>query len=448
MRARTITALAAAVTATAAAVIPVSSAFADTPVPAASTGTPAARTAAVPEHHAGLWMAWAGTGKYWVGSVTVRENGKTVIADCVIPGAALVTPTSVRNGTYGSERETAELSYVMYAWGTSSSDSVAAGARLAMLRIVGRPIPGLQVPAKIAGYATADVLNARRYAGKDTGAVVFGDKPTTPGQASGSVKMDIVSAEHFRVTGVPVRFTAVSASLSAAGRSGEWKAFTRTSPAGVRVKGTAVVASPDEVTIGTAPHAQTLISALPARVSASASYQNHPGGVKSTVACNCDGTGNVTGTVSQAAGAAEGQYTLWVSGQARTTVTVPAGRHTAGLKAADVADGSVVTFTARYRVDGRWTAPVRLGGSFTVHCPVMPRVSFTSQCNCIAGTAGYADKAVVTVVNPSAAYTDTVSYTVDGVRHALTVAPGASKSDSLAVPAGTVSFGWSWAASV
>jgi len=277
--------------------------------------------------------------------------------------------------------------------------------------------------------------------------MALGDKPTTPGQA-GSAKMDIFSAAGHKITGIPVRFTAAGgASLTAAGRSGEWKAFTRISPSPVRISGTATVASA-QVIIGTAPHGQTLISAFPVQVTAQSGYQNHPGGVKSAVRCDCDGTGNVTGTISQAAGSAEGRYAMLVDGKARVSVTIPAGRHrqAADLKAT-APDGAVVTFTARYRIAGRWTPPVFLAGTFTVHCPAMPRVTFTARCNCAPGTGTYADKAAVTVTDPSAAWTDTVTYTVNGAKHTVTVAPGASKTTAVTVPPGTVSFGWSWTAS-
>jgi len=407
--------------AAAAVTIPAGIASADTPVPnGAHAAAMTARTANAPAYHAGEWLPGKG-GNWWMGSVDVRENGKNEIAICVVPGAALLTPTSVRTGIYGSERQSAELGYVMANWGTSSSGSVAAGARLAMLAIVGRPIPGLKVPAKIAVYAKDDLLNAERYAGPDTAAVVFGGRPATPGQESG-VKLDVTSAAGHAIPGIPVRFTAVSASIAAAGRSGDWEAFTRTSPSPVRVTGTATVAS-SEVVIGTAPHAQTLISALPARVSAAASYQASPAPVRSAVACNCDGTGNVTGTVSQAAGSAEGQYTLYVNGKPRTTVTIPAGKHgqTAELKAANVPDGAVVTFTARYKVAGKWTAAIALGGTFKVVCPVTP----TAKCECATGGTGYAQ--ALTLVNTSP-YAETVTWNAGGAADSMTVPAGTSKT--------------------
>jgi hypothetical protein len=369
-------------------------------------------------------------GRWWVGSDKVRENGITVITDCVLPGAALLTPTSVHAGLYGSKRETALLGWVMYHYGASPSDAVAAGGRLAMLKIVGRPIPGLKVPAKIAAYAKADLANAQRNAGPGTGSVVFGGKPATPGQSAG-VKMDVTSASGHAITGIPVRFTAVSAQIAAGAGSGGWRAFTRTSPAPVTVTGAVTVASA-VVTIGTAPHGQTLISALAATVTATASYQASPAPVRSAVECNCDGTGNPTGTVTQAAGSAEGQYTLYVNGKATATVTIRAGKHaqSAELKAGNVPDGWLVAFTARYRIGGRWTAPVALGGSFTVICPVMPVV----RCACAAGGTGYAQ--ALTLDNASNPFAEIVTWTAGGKTYTATVPAFGSKTVTVVLKPG------------
>jgi hypothetical protein len=411
--------LAATATLAAAVTIPAGIASADTPTGPGAQIASTAHASTTPTPHAGVYM-YAKGARWWVGSLNVRENGQNAIAICVIPGAALLTPTSVRTGVYGTERQSAELDYVMASWGVSPSGSVAAGARLAMLKITGRSIPGLQVPARIAAYAANDLLNAERYAGPDTASVVFGGKPTTPGQA-GSVKMDVISKTGHEVPGIPVRFTPGSASLAANGHSGEWEKFTRTSPAPVRVSGTAAVTS-DEVTIGTAPHGQTLISASPASVKAGNGYQASPAPVKATVACNCDGTGNITGHVSQAAGAAEGQYAMLVNGKAVATVTVLASRHAAaGVLKATAPDGAVVTFTARYKVGGKWTAPIGLGGTYKVVCPVTP----TAKCLCATGGSGYAQ--ALTLVN-SSPFAETVNWDAAGTAGSMTVPAGASKT--------------------
>jgi hypothetical protein len=436
MRIRSITGVfAAAAVAVSAVIVPAAVASADTPVTPNSPSTLAAHAATVPTHHAGVWMSYVKDGQtlqYWMGSDNVLENGRNVIADCVIPGAPLLQPTAVRTGRYGSKRQSAELGYIMYNWGTSPIGSVAAGARLEMLAILGRSIPGLKVPAKIATYARNDLLNAERYAGPDDKAsVTFTHEPTTPGQP-GTALFAIVSATGHPIGGIPVRFYASAASIAADARSGVPERFTRTETRPVRVSGTAVIASGD-VTIATAPHGQALVSALPARVTASSSYQAFPAPVRSTVTCNCNGTGNVTATVSQAAGAAEGQYTLYVNGKARTTVTVPAGKHGAhAVLKVTAPDGAVITFAARHRIGGRWTALVRLGGTFTVICPAMPSLTAKCQCRVTLSLANSLPK--------SSPYTEDLVYTVGGKTYTITIPAGASKTVTFGVSSGQMTY--------
>jgi hypothetical protein len=430
VRVHAITKALAAIAAATAVTVPAVSASADTPTPS-TANTPAARSATGPAHYAGLWMPGKG-GNWWVGSDKVRENGRTVIVDCVIPGAELLTPAAVRTGIYGSKRQSAELAYIMASWGTSSSGSVAAGARLAMLKIVGRPIPGLRVPAKIAAYARNDLLNAERYAGPDKASVTFTHEPTTPGQP-GTAVFTVTSATGHPVT-VPSQYTATAAAIIDRGQSGTPVRFTRTGTSPVRVTATATVTS-GQVTIGTAPHGQTLIGALAASVTASAGYQARPAAVRSTVACNCDGTGNVTATVTQAAGAAEGRYAMFANGIPDGSVTLAASRHGQAARienAATVTAGAVITFTVSYKIGGRWTAPASLGGTFTVICPAMP--ALTQKCAC---------SLALSLANPlpkSSPYTESLVYSIAGKTYTVAIPAGGSKSVPLGITSGSVTY--------
>jgi hypothetical protein len=436
----------------AAAVTIPTAAFAAAPPASAVRPTTAEAHFEAVSRHAGELLTWNG-GQDWMGSYTI--DGK--IADCLTPKKFLAPPPRWHDGVYGTKRQSAELSYIMNNWGTSSSGSVAAAARIAMLEVLNRLgyYKGIHIPGNVAAFARNDLLNAERYAGPYTRSFVFTHEPTTPGQPGGA-QFNVQSAAGYAVTGLAAKFRpvkiggTVSASVAAGGRTGTPQRFARTGTGTVGIAAVTTVTSA-QMGIGSAGAAfQTLVYGLTTQIGAGGSYQNHAAAATHTVQCNCDGTGNITGHVSQAAGSAEGQYTMLVNGKAGTPVTVLASRHasTGTLKASSVPDGSLVTFAGRWRVGGHWTPWVALGGTFKVVCPVMPRVSFTSQCNCTPGTRTYTDKTVVAVANPSTAFTDTVTYTVDGVKHTLTVAPGASKTAAFTVPSGPVSFGWSWTASI
>ena len=249
--------------------------------------------------------------------------------------------------------------------------------------------------------------------------MTFKSEPTTPGQ-QGSALFGLKSSTN-HATSAPVKFSAVSATIGANGSAGKAQAFTRTSPNSVKVSGVATVSAVD-VSMGTAgPGDQTLVGSLTASASAVGSYQARAASPKVTAKCNCNGTGTVTGVISQASGAAEGKYTLKVDGSPAKTITLAAGKRTGDI-VVTAADKSVVTFTAQYLVNGSWTAPVALGGSFTVNCPAMPDVSFSAQCNCSAATGtGYTTKVILGLDNPSKTYTDQLVWTVNGVRHSETV---------------------------
>ena len=402
-----------AVTATAATAVCASAAVAS-----AATQSPAS----APVRHAGVWMPYQG-GQYWMGSDVAVEHGRKVIVDCVIPGAALLTPTSVRTGTYGTARQSGELGYVLSHWAASPQGSTAAGARLAMLDILGRKIPGLKVPAGIARLAASDIRTASLYAGPYRAAVKFESKPATPRQ-TGTFRVTAVSASGHTVSGLPVRVSASGAKAAVSGRTGTAVKFTRTGTGPVHVSASAESPT-DKVTIGTAAHGQTLLAAAaPVQVTASAAYQASPVPVKARVTCNCDGTGNVTGTIHQAAGSAKGRYTLSVNGRTVSTVTVAGSRsaETASIKGAGVADGAKVTFTAQYLVGGRWTAPVSLG-SFTVICAATPHISV--KCN----------KATLTIAGEKlpAGYTEKLFYSMDGKTTAVSV-PASGKTVTFTDP--------------
>ncbi len=389
----------------------------------------------LPVQYAGVLMKWKG-GEDWMGSYDVPGEG---IADCVTPLLNLVTPTTVVKGIYGSTRQSAEISYVMDNWGTSSSGSVAAGARVAMLEVLNRlgEYPGLKIPSAIAVFAKNDLHNANLYAGPDTAHIAFLSKPATPGQP-GAAAFDIVSGTGHAVNGIASLISATGAVIGSASRSGTADGFTRTSPVSVGVSGSAQVSS-DKVVIGTSGQraTQTLIGAVSSSVSASASYASHGAGVRSSVKCNCDGTGDTTAVFSQAAGAAEGKYVQYANGTVDGSVTIPVSKHgdTATLKVSNVPAGALVTFTASYLVNGEWTAPVALGGTYRVNCPVLPEVAFTAQCNCASGASS--TEAGINVTDPSASFTDVLTYTTpDGLTHTVSIPAGGSKSVSFTVPGG------------
>ena len=414
------------------------------PAPAHSAiiANPEAPQTAAITRYAGETLDYTLNGKPaqdWMGSYLV--NGK--ITDCLTPGKTLTLPTHYANGVYGTPRQSAEISYIDNHWAVSSSGSVSAGARIAMLEVLGRlgEYKNLKVPAQLAAYAKADITAAAADAGPYKASVTFPAKPTTPGQ-KGSALFTLKSAAGRALAGTGVRFTAASATIGASGSSGRDQAFTRTSPFVVGVSGVASVSS-GELHLGTAgPADQTLVSALATTSSASGSYQARALAAAVTATCNCDGTGTVTGVISQAAGAAEGRYTLLVNGAGVKTITLAAGKRTGDIVVV-AADKSVVTFTVQYLVNGAWTAAVPLGGSFTVHCPALPDVTFSAQCDCTAISGdGYTTTVTIDAVNPSADYTDELIWKVNGVKHAEEIPPSGSAAPVTVKvgPAGSVTY--------
>jgi len=398
----------------------------------ASTLTPEAGAAPLPVRHAGLLLSWAG-GTDWMGSY--ETEGRIVI--CLSPGKILTVPTSWRTGLYGSRAESAELGWLYFNGGDSSSNVTAAAARIAMLQVTGgiKYYRGLVMPAGVAAEAATLGKAMKADSGPDTRSLTFPHETTTPGQPGGA-QLNVISASRHAVTGLPARFTSSGAVIGAAGRTGRPQRFTELSSP-VRVTGSAQVAA-DTLRIGTAGELfQTLVYGLTARLSATASYPAHPAGFAHEVSCaQCGGTGNVTVTVPQAAGAAEGQYTAYADGktQAGWTVTVPASPHGARgiITLKGVADGSVITVTARYYADRKWTVPVELGGAFTVICPASPVL--TQRCLC---------DETLTLPDPFPAgspYTESLVYTTPAGTFTVPVPGGTSRAVAFALASGQVTY--------
>ena len=380
----------------------------------------------LPARHAGLLMRWAG-GADWMGSF--ETGGRIVI--CLSPGKILTAPTSWRTGQWGSAAESAELSWLYANGGDSGNNVTAAAARIDMLKVTGGLgyYRGLVIPAAVAAEMSRLEAGMRAGAGPYTRNLAFPRETTTPGQ-QGAAQLNVVSASHHAVAGLAAGFTAGNALIGAAGRSGRPQPFTELgSP--VRVTGSAL-APADDLRIGVAGKAfQTLVYGLTARLAASASYSPHPAGARASAVCECDGTGNVTGVITQAAGSDEGRYALLVNGKAAATVTAPAGAGSVILKAT-AADGAAVTFTAAYLARGRWSAPVALGGAFTVICPATPELAQRCRCD-----------ETLTLASPlpaASGYAESLVWTAGGRTFAVPVPAGGARSVAFSVSSGPVTY--------
>jgi hypothetical protein len=422
---------AAAALAAAAAAVPVSA--------SAGTLAPERGTAPVPARHAGLLLHWAG-GDDWMGSFD--DAGRIVI--CLSPGKILTAPVSWRTGQWGSKAESAELSW-LYANGgngpnTRAGDITAAAARIDMLKLTGGLgyYRHLDIPAAVAAEMGRLSKAMEADSGPYTRSLAVTRPTTTPGQA-GAVQMNVVSASGHAVTGYAAVFTPVAgASIGTDGRTGRPQPFTETSSP-VRITASTRVASGD-LRIGSAGEAfQTLVYGLTAGIGASATFRPHPAAVMSSVACQCDGTGTGTSTVTQAAGSDPARYVEYANGKPAAFASLPGTGHsasavfrTAAGKLPVLPDGTVVTFTASYRADGHWTAPVALGGEFTVICPPVPKL--TQECLC---------DVTLTLADPFPAgspYTEDLAYTVGGTTRTVPVAGGTTRTVTFSITSGRVTY--------
>jgi hypothetical protein len=420
------------------------------PLAASAAPTPSAPTTAEAHfetavRHSGMLLHYGVGGKDedWMGSYDI--NGKVVI--CLSPGKILKAPPSWHNGTFGTKKQTAQLSYLFNNGGnapnTPSGRVTATAARIDMLKITGGLgyYKHLVIPGNVATEASKLMTATLTLAGPYAKNLSINSQPTTPGQF-GSATLNVISSSQHRVTGFATKFSATNAAISTDGRTGVAQRFERTGTGRVTIGATTTVSS-DELSVGSAGKAfQTLVSGLTSVIGASNGYQSRAAGAKVSVSCaQCGGSGKATATISQAAGAAEGRYVMLANGKPVGSATIPSSKHAVSgsfESAKAVANGSSITFTASYKVNGKWTTPVALGGTFKVNCPVFPLATATTKCDCATGS----DSTTVTItVKDTGSAADVLAYAVgSGPFAAVTVAPGATKTVVLNKVNGTVTY--------
>jgi hypothetical protein len=393
------------------------------------------------DRHAGLVLNEPG-GPVWVGSYSIIEtiNGKAVrvLADCMSPYKQLQTGGKTTIGTYGTAKQSAELNWIMTYKGNSSDNNTAAVAQVAMRTVLGKEVKGLDEPGGSNGWfvnaVKTDIADAQAYAGPDTGKITYTHLADNPGQP-GSAVFSIYSATGHKINGVSSTFTAVNASVKADGKSGASQQFTRTGDHSKKITIAAKAPEPRSAVIIGNPenkYGQFLISSYSGSVVASATYGTGVQKVGSSVRCQCDGKNNATATVTQPAGTDTARYVAYVNGRKTASVTIAHSSKDQGRAIRlDAADGSKVAVTASYHVNGHWTTPEQLGGTFIIHCPVLPKVNLSFQCE----ASGYCIN--LSAVNTSK-YTDYLYWTEGGKTGSVVVPAG--KTVVKVLPSGNVSF--------
>ncbi len=398
------------------------------PAVASASAQPQA-PAAVPTRGHGLVIAgdWFG---YYV------DKGKKVW--CLAPGLALaqesfrlttnlpivtVGPRKFRVGATKSRW----MAYVLSQWGDTSSNSVAAATRMALLEIVGDVPSGVNTSTRTQiGRMAADEVNAvKAYFGPDRLALTLRTKVLV-GQA-GTAIATTVAATHRGVPGVTVELAAANAIVARfvkTGRNGQ-VAFTyrRTGTGPVKLVARAAGLPPDTMLASLPkPGQQLLVSGTrPTTATASVTYQASPGGPTMSYDCSsaCNGRPLVTVRFCQPAGLAAASDIVFADGH--TVGSVSFGRSaTAACKsvAAVIPDGQVLTFGARYNVNGKLSGVIPLPGRLVIDCPALPVVSESETCNCTNG-------AVVLTLKNTGRTEEQLIWSVNGGRsQTRLVAPG------------------------
>jgi hypothetical protein len=239
------------------------------------------------------------------------DNGKKIW--CLAPGLTLTQEpfhltTNLPFVAVGTKKfvvgptKSRWIAFVLSQWGDTSSNSVAAATRMALLEIVGDVPPGVNTSAKtpIGGTAASEIRQAKAYYGPEKVALALRAKVLV-GQV-GTATVTIVAASHHGVPGVRVQLAganAIVAKFVKTGRNGQATfTYTRTGAGPVKLVARAV-GLPRNTMLASLPQPgeQLLVSSTgPAAATASITYQASPGGPTISYSCNsaCSGRPLVT----------------------------------------------------------------------------------------------------------------------------------------------------------
>jgi hypothetical protein len=332
------------------------------------------------------------------------DNGKKIW--CLAPGLTLTQEpfhltTNLPFVAVGTKKfvvgptKSRWIAFVLSQWGDTSSNSVAAATRMALLEIVGDVPPGVNTSAKtpIGGTAASEIRQAKAYYGPEKVALALRAKVLV-GQV-GTATVTIVAASHHGVPGVRVQLAGANAivpKLVKTGRNGQATfTYTRIGTGPVKLVARAVGLPPGTLLASLPqPGQQLLVSGTgPAAATASTTYQASPGSPTVSYSCNsaCDGRPSVTVKFCQPAGVAPASDIVLDNGHAVGSVSfVRSATATCKSVTAVIPDGRVITFGVQYNVNGKLSGVVPLPGRIVIDCPPLPTVSEYVTCNCTNGT--------------------------------------------------------------
>jgi hypothetical protein len=323
------------------------------------------------------------------------------------------------------------IAYVLSQWGDTSSNSVAAATRMALLEIVGDVPPGVDTSAKtqIGRMAANEVSQAKAYRGLDRLGLTLRTKVLV-GQA-GTATVTIAAASRRGVPGISVQLAganAIVAKFVKTGRNGQATfTYTRTGAGPVKLVARAVGLPTDTMLASLPkPGEQLLVSGTgPTTATASITYQASPGSPTVSYSCDsaCNGRPLVTVKFCQPAGLAATSDIVFADRRAVGSVSF-ARSATAACKSvtAVIPDTQVLTFGVRYDVGGKLSGIIALPGRLVIDCPALPVVAESVSCNCANGTL------ILTLKNTGQTGEQLIWSVNDGPDQTRLAAPGSTLS--------------------